>query len=121
MNLYRNAALASGLACAACQNPAAYESNIAGLQASVPVIEAALALYPATNTPAFQKAESTLNAALAALASAPTPSNAAAVLADIQAIDAALPANTLSPQHQAEIAAGLAIARLIVSSVPTTS
>jgi len=121
MNMYRSIVPALGLVVVGCAgNTATYQSDIASLQAAVPVIEAALALYPATDTPAFQKAEATLNAALAALATAPTPTNAATVLADLQAINAALPANTLSPAHQAEVAAGLAIARLIVSSIPAS-
>ncbi len=113
--------LAAALALTGCANtPTSYQSQLTALAAGVPVLEAALATYPGLVTPAVAKAEGNLNTALAALQASPAPTSAAAVLTDIRAVAAAMPANVLSPAHQAELSAALALAQVIAGALAGT-
>jgi PBP1b-binding outer membrane lipoprotein LpoB len=113
--------LAAALALTGCANtPTSYQSQLTALAAGVPVLEAALATYPGLVTPAVAKAEGNLNTALAALQASPAPTSAAAVLTDIRAVAAAMPASVLSPAHQAELSAALALAQVIAGALAGT-
>jgi hypothetical protein len=113
--------LAAALALTGCANtPTSYQSQLTALAAGVPVLEAALATYPGLVTPAVAKAEGNLNTALAALQASPAPTSAAAVVTDIRAVAAAMPANVLSPAHQAELSAALALAQVIAGALAGT-
>ncbi len=115
-------ALAAALALTGCASTStgSYQSQLTALAAGVPVLEAELATYPGLVTPAVAKAEGNLNAALAALQASPAPTSAAAVLTDIRAVAAAMPANVLSPAHQAELSAALALAQVIAGALAGT-
>jgi hypothetical protein len=113
--------LAAALALTGCANtPTSYQSQLTALAAGVPVLEAALATYPGLVTPAVAKAEGNLNTALAALQASPAPTSASTVLADIRAVAAAMPASVLSPAHQAELSAALALAQVIAGALAGT-
>lgn len=122
MRILIPAALIATLALTGCAttSTANYQSQLTALAAGVPVLEAALATYPGLVTPTVSKAESDLNAALSALQASPAPTSASAVLADIRAVASAMPANVLSPAHQAELSAALALAQVIAGALAGT-
>jgi hypothetical protein len=96
-----------------------WQSYVAAIQTGVPLVEAALAAEGIGQTPAIVKAEGVLNAEIATLSTTSAPTNAAAILTDVQALVAALPPTALSPAHQAEVSALLAAAKFLAGYFST--
>jgi hypothetical protein len=96
--------LAPLAALAGCAN---YASNVAKIQADWPVLEAAVnadvALAGIKIPPAAVNAEAAIDAAVANLSATASPTSVTTVANDIAVLVNALPPNTISAEHKAEL------------------
>jgi hypothetical protein len=82
---------------------------------AMPVINAAVQAKAPGSLVAVEKAEATVTVELVTLAAAPAPVSAQALVTDLQAMDAAIPAGTLSVEDQAIVAGVLTLAEVLVT------
>jgi hypothetical protein len=88
---------------------ASWANAVAAIQLTWPIAEAGINADLETISPAVTKAEATATAAIAALSGTSAPTSLAPLVADLQAVVAAIPTSSISAAHQQQIQALLAV------------